>query len=76
MIGRLVEHSVPLSVATVVVSPVPVRVRVSRRRAWKSVQFEVEVSSRNRSCEAIHASQSNLRWAEVPRSPAATSITR
>ena len=55
MIGRLVEHRVPLRVATGTVPDSP-RVRMSRRRLWKSVQFDVEVSSRKRSCEAIQAS--------------------
>ena len=52
------------------------RPRMSSRRAWKSVQLEVEVSSRYRPWVGIHASQSNLRWADSPRSPAATSMTR
>ena len=46
MIGRLVEQSVPLSVATGPTVPSAKRPRVSSRRVWKSVQFEVEVSSR------------------------------
>ena len=42
--ARVTAVSVPLSVATGVVPDSP-RVRMSRRRAWKSVQLEVEVSS-------------------------------
>ena len=52
------------------------RPRMSSRRAWKSVQFEVEVSSRYLPWVGIHASQSNLRCADSPRSPAAVSMTR
>jgi hypothetical protein len=72
---RGTAHSVPLRVASgrVLESKRP---RMSRRRAWKSVQFEVEVSSRYLPCVGIHASQSNLRCADRPRSPAATSMTR
>ena len=46
------------------------------RRAWNSVQFDVDVSSRYLPCVGIHASQSNFRCAESPRSPAAVSMTR
>ena len=49
---------------------------MSSRRAWKSVQFDVEVSSRYLPWVGIHASQSNFRCADSPRSPAATSMTR
>ena len=68
--------SVPLRVATGVVFPLSVRWRMSRRRAWNVVQFEVEVSSRYASCVGTHASTSYLRAALEPRSPAAVSMTR
>src|SRR5690606_17859783 len=71
-----VVASVPLRVATMRVEPSSVRSRTPSRRAWKVVQFEVEVSSSHRSWLGSHASQSNLRAALVPRSPAAVSITR
>ena len=38
--------SVPFSVETARVEPSSLRSRMFRRRAWYSVQFEVEVSSR------------------------------
>ena len=77
--SRVIAQSVPLSVATGPTTCWPStskRARVSRRRVWKSVQFEVEVSSRYLPWVGIHASQSNLRCADRPRSPAAVSITR
>ena len=50
MIGRFVEQSVPLRVAIGLISLCPSapanRPRVSSLRVWKSVQFDVEVSSR------------------------------
>jgi hypothetical protein len=51
--------------------PLSPRDRMPSRRAWKSVQLEVEVSSSQRSCEGSQASQSYLRAALEPRSPAA-----
>ena len=39
MIGRLVEHRVPLSVAIGPIEPSANLPRVSSRRLWKSVQF-------------------------------------
>jgi len=42
---RVIAHSVPFSVEIGLISPSN-RPRVSRRRVWNSVQFEVEVSSR------------------------------
>ncbi len=68
--------SVPLSVAAVCGLPLASRYRVASRRAWKVVQFDVEVSSRYVAWVGTQASQSNLRAADEPRSPAATSITR
>ena len=50
--------------------------RIDSRRDWNSVQFDVDVSSRYLPWVGIHASQSNLRAAEEPRSPEATSMTR
>ncbi len=46
MIIRVIAHRVPLSVAT---GPTPpsYRALVLRRRDWNSVQFEVDVISRN-----------------------------
>ena len=44
-IARVTAVRVPLSVATGVAPPPSPRVRMSRRRAWKSVQLEVDVSS-------------------------------
>ena len=75
---RGIATSVPFSVASGLMPPSSAgnRPRMSRRRAWKSVQFEVEVSSRYLPCVGIHASQSNLRCADRPRSPAAVSMTR
>ena len=58
------------------VLPSASRCRMFSRRAWKSVQFDVEVSSRYRPCVGTQASQSNFRYAEMPRSPVAVSITR
>jgi hypothetical protein len=40
--------------------------RMPSRRAWKSVQLLVEVSSSQRCCEGSHASQSYLRAALEP----------
>ncbi len=74
-IVRATAHSVPLRVATCSV-PRSVRVRMLSRRAWNVVQFEVDVSSRYAPCDGNHASMSNLRDADDPRSPAATSMTR
>ena len=74
-IARVTAVRVPLRVATGVVEP-STRVRMSRRRAWKSVQLEVEVSSPQPLRVGIHASQSNLRTALSPRSPAAVSMMR
>ena len=73
-IVRGTAHSVPLSVASGRTF-LPSRIRIDSRRDWNSVQFEVEVSSRYLPWVGIHASQSNLREAEEPRSPEATSIT-
>ena len=71
---RVEAQSVPLRVASGLTSPSN-RPRMSSRRAWKSRQLEVEVSSRYLPCVGIHASQSNFRVAESPRSPAAVSMT-
>ena len=46
------------------------------RRAWKSVVFDVEVSSRKRCCPGSHASQSYFFAAEEPSSPTAMLTTR
>ena len=67
--------AVPLRVATGRV-PDSVRSRTFMRRAWKVVQFEVDVSSRYVPWVGIHASVSYLRAAESPRSPAAMSRIR
>ena len=40
-IVRVMAQSVPFRVATWVVEPCPSRIRTSRRRLWKSVQFGV-----------------------------------
>ena len=74
---RAIAHSVPFRVATGEIGPPgSVRALMLSRRDWNVVQFEVEVSSRYAACEGNHASMSNLRDADDPRSPAATSITR
>src|ERR687892_8767 len=70
-----VVPSVPFRVATGRV-PWAVRSRMPSRRDWKVVQFDVDVTSIQRCWEGSQASQSNLRAALAPRSPAATSITR
>ncbi len=71
---RGTAHRVPFSVASGR-TVLPSRIRTASRRDWNSVQSEVEVSSRYLPWVGIHASQSNLRAAEEPRSPVATSIT-
>src|SRR3546814_9134349 len=62
----VIAQSVPLRVATGLI-PSSKRPRVSRRRVWKSVQFEVEVSSRYLPWVGIHASQSYFALALSPR---------
>src|SRR3954466_7793494 len=74
-IVRPTAQSVPFSVAAGA-GPRSPRSRMPSRRAWKSVQLLVDVSSNQRDCDGSHASQSNLRAALDPRSPAATSMTR
>lgn len=71
---RGTAHSVPFRVASGWTF-LPSRIRTDSRRAWKLLQFDAEVSSRYLPWVGIHASQSNLREAEAPRSPLATSIT-
>ena len=47
-------------------------IRILSLLAWKSLQFEVLVTSRYAFWVGIQASQSNLRLALEPRSPVAT----
>ena len=73
--SQRVVARVPLRVATGLV-PFSPRERMSRRRAWNVVQLLVLLSSSQRSWDGSQASQSYLRAALEPRSPAATSMTR
>ena len=76
MIVRPTATAVPLSVAAATGRLDSPRTRISSRRAWKSVVFEHEVSSRKRPWPGSQASQSYFFAAEAPRSETAMLTTR
>jgi len=74
-VERLVDSGTHVVLASGRVPSVS-RTRMLSRRAWNESVLDVEVSSRYLPWVGIQASQSNLRCADKPRSPAAVSITR
>ena len=68
---RAMAMDVPLRVWRYWLLPSLSLYRIWARRAWKSVQFEQEVSSRNFSWVGIQTSMSYFLAAGAPRSPAA-----
>ena len=66
----------PFSVWTCTGFPPSGRYRMSSRRDWKSVVFDVDVSSRYRCCDGSHASRSYFFVADDPSSATPMFTTR